>query len=120
MTINRKKTAMLVVVSIAIVAAISGTAATSLVAPVFAGGDEKKCKGNGDNNCNDTHKTQKIREKNYCEIENTNKDHSSDNENLNELDCINDAQNLKDVEQIFGLIAEPLQEEDTVEEETAQ
>jgi hypothetical protein len=40
----------------------------------------RKCKDNGDNNCNDTHKTQKIREKNYCEIKNTNKDHSSDNE----------------------------------------
>lgn len=31
-----------------------------------------------------------------------NKDHSHDNENLNSLECINDAQNLNDVEQIFG------------------
>ena len=55
---------------------------------------------NGDNNCNDTHKTQKIKAKNECEIENENKDHSHDNENsLNELFCGNDAQNLKDVEQ---------------------
>ena len=119
MTTNTKKTTMLVVLSIAIVAAISGTAVASLVAPVFAGGDEKKCKDNGDNNCNDTHKTRKIKEKNYCEIKNTNKDHSSDNENLNELDCINDSQNLKDVEQIFGLTEESLQE-DAVEEDAAQ
>ena len=32
-------------------------------------------------------------------IENENKDHSHDNENLNELFCGNDAQNLKNVEQ---------------------
>ena len=119
MTTNTKKTTILVVLSIAIVAAISGTAVTSLVTPVFAGGDYNKCKDNGYKKCNDTNKTQKIREKNYCEIENTNKDHSSDNENLNELDCINDSQNLKDVEQIFGLTGEPLQE-DAVEEEAAQ
>ena len=62
----------------------------------------KKCKDNGDNNCNDTHKTQKIKAKNECEIENNNKDHSNDNTNENDLTCANDAQNLKDVEQIFG------------------
>ena len=33
------------------------------------------------------------------EIENKNKYHSHDNENLNELSCTNEAQNLKDVEQ---------------------
>jgi hypothetical protein len=59
--------------------------------------DEKKCKNNDDNNCNDKHKTQKINAKNECEIENYNKDHSKDNENLNELTCVNDAQNLNDV-----------------------
>ena len=85
-----------------------GTAGLSLVSPVFAGGDhhdhgEKKCKDNGDNNCNDTHKTQKIKAKNDCEIKNYNKDHSKDNTNVNDLTCANDAQNLKDVEQIFGL-----------------
>ena len=74
--------------------------ATSLVAPVFAN-DGKTCKNNDDNNCNDTHKTQKIKAKNDCSIENTNKDHSSDNENLNELVCVNEAQNLKDVFQEF-------------------
>ena len=75
---------------------------SSLSASVFAGGDrhdhdEKKCNNNDDNNCNDKHKTQKINAKNECEIENYNKDHSKDNENRNELTCVNDAQNLNDV-----------------------
>lgn len=76
------------------------TAATSLVAPVFAN-DEKKCKDNEDNNCNDTHRTLKIKEKNDCSIENYNKDDSSRNDNLNELVCVNEAQNLNDVVQEF-------------------
>jgi hypothetical protein len=80
-----------------------GTAGLNLVSPVFAGGDHhdhggKKCKDNGDNNCNDTHKTQKINVKNECQIENTNKDHSNDNTNVNDLVCANEASNLKDVE----------------------
>ena len=79
-----------------------GTTAISLSASMFAGGDrhdhdEKKCKNNDDNNCNDKHKTQKINARNECEIENYNKDPSKDNENLNELTCVNDAQNLNDV-----------------------
>ena len=91
-----------VVLSAAMLTAFT-TAATSLPAPVYAN-DEKKCKNNDDNNCNDVHKTQKIKTKNECEIENTNKDHSSDNTNDNELICVNEAQNLKDVvqESIFG------------------
>ena len=99
-----KKIGMLVILSLSIATVALGTTGLSLVSPVFAGGDhhdhgEKKCKDNGDNNCNDTHKTQKIKAKNDCEIENKNKDHSHDNENLNELSCTNEAQNLKDVEQ---------------------
>ena len=95
---------MLVILSLSIAAVAMGTTGLSLVSPVFAGGDhhddsEKKCKDNGDNNCNDTHKTQKIYTKNDCEIENKNKDHSNDNVNVNELTCVNEAQNLKDVEQ---------------------
>ena len=102
---NTNKIGMLVVLSLSIVTVTMGTAGLSLLSPVFAGGDHhddggKKCKDNGDNTCNDTHKTQKIKAKNYCEIENKNKDRSNDNENLNELFCGNDAQNLKDVEQI--------------------
>jgi hypothetical protein len=42
MTINRKKTTMLLVLPIVIVGTICGTAATILVGPVLAGGDEKK------------------------------------------------------------------------------
>jgi hypothetical protein len=98
------------ILSLAIGTVISGTAALGMTAPAFANGDdhhEKKCKKNGDNNCNDEHKTQKIYLKNECEIENYNKDHSKNNFNDNFLECINDAQNLKGVEQIFG----PLEQE---------
>jgi hypothetical protein len=107
---NTNKIGMLVVLSLSLATVTMGTAGLNLVSPVFAGGDHhdhghdsKKCKDNGDNNCNDTHKTQKIKAKNDCEIENYNKDHSKDNTNKNDLSCANDAQNLKDVEQIFGL-----------------
>ena len=94
---------MLVILSLSIATVAMGITGLSLVSPVFAGGDhhdhgEKKCKNNDDNNCNDTHKTQKIKAKNDCEIENENKDHSKDNTNDNELSCVNEAQNLKDAE----------------------
>ena len=114
--------------SVASIATVAmGTAALSFTSPVFAGGDhhdhgEKKCKDNDDNNCNDTHKTQKIKEKNYCEIENENKDHSKDNTNDNELSCVNEAQNLKNAEQIdsFGDGAlEPLSAPDVVTNDTS-
>ena len=90
------KIGMLVVLSLSIATVAMGTAGLNLISPVFAGGDhhdhgEKKCKDNGDNNCNDTHKTQKIKAKNECEIENKNKDHSHDNENKNTLTCSNEA-----------------------------
>ena len=99
-----KKISIFVILSLSIATVVMGTAGLSLVSPVFAGGDhhdhgEKKCKNNDDNNCNDTHKTQKIYAKNDCEIENTNKDHSHDNLNVNNQTCANSAQNLKDVEQ---------------------
>ena len=53
---------MLVILSLLLTTVTMGTAGLSLVSPVFAGGDHhddggKKCKDNGDNNCNDTHKT---------------------------------------------------------------
>jgi hypothetical protein len=105
-----KKIGMFVILSLSIATLVMGTAGLNLVSPVFAGGDHghghdgKKCKNNDDNNCNDTHKTQKIYVKNDCEIENTNKDHSHDNLNVNNLTCANSAQNLKDVltENVFG------------------
>lgn len=97
-----------VVLSAGMLTALTATT-TSLAIPVFA--DKKHCEDNGDNNCNDKHKTQKIKAKNYCEIENTNKDHSHDNENLNELVCVNEAQNLNDVEEIFILSEDNVTEE---------
>jgi hypothetical protein len=106
--LNTNKIGIFVILSISIAAAISGTTLMNLVAPAFAGGHdhhgdgEKKCKKNGDNNCNDKHKTQKIKAKNECEVENKNKDHGKNNDNLNELDCINDAQNLNDVFQALS------------------
>jgi hypothetical protein len=122
-----KKIGMLVILSLSIATVAMGTAGLSLMSPVFAGGDhhdhgEKKCKDNDDNNCNDTHKTQKIKEKNYCEIENENKDHSKDNANGNELSCVNEAQNLKDVEQIDVFsdgTLEPLSAQDVVTNDTS-
>jgi hypothetical protein len=100
-----KKIGMLVILSLSIATVVMGTTGLSRVSPVFADGDhhnhgEKKCKDNGDNNCNDKHKNQKINVKNECEIENTNKDHSHDNGNVNSLTCTNQAQNLDDVQQL--------------------
>ena len=76
---------MLVILSLSIATAAIGTTGFSLVSTVFAGGDHhedegKKCKKNDDNNCNDTHKTQKIKSKNECEIENENKDHNPESQ----------------------------------------
>ena len=106
-----KKIGILVILSLSIATVAMGTTGFSLVSPVFAGGDhhddgEKKCKNNDDNNCNDTHKTQKIHAKNYCEIKNENKDHSHDNVNVNTLTCANEAQNWKDVEQTDVFVEE--------------
>ena len=101
---------MFVILSLVLGTVIFGTVVLGMTTPAFANGhdhDEKKCNKNGNNNCNDEHKTQKIDLKNECEIENYNKDHSKNNFNDNFLKCINDAQNLKGVEQIFG----PLEQE---------
>ena len=70
---NTNKIGMFVILSLTIATVTMGTAGLSLVSPAFAGGDhhdhgENKCKNNDDNNCNDTHKTQKIDAKNRCEI----------------------------------------------------
>ena len=63
--------------------------------PAFA--DKKKCEDNDNNNCNDSHKTQKIDQKNKCEIENENSHHSKNNDNENLLICDNIAANVKDL-----------------------
>lgn len=89
--------------SLSLAALISGTAAAGMVTPAFAGGShhhhdhgDAKCKKNDDNNCNETHNTQKINSKNKCEIENQNKDHSKDNENINGLACVSQNANVRD------------------------
>ena len=76
---------MFVILSLSIATVVMGTTGMSLVSPVFAGGDHhdhdgKKCKDNGDNNCNHTERNQKLTTKTECENENTNKDHSRDND----------------------------------------
>ncbi|HEX9318289.1 MAG TPA: hypothetical protein VF884_05075 [Nitrososphaeraceae archaeon] len=85
---------MFVVLSVTVLTALTATTGSSIIAAAYA--DKKHCEDNGDNNCNSTHKTQKIKAKNECEIENTNKHHSKNNDNVNVLDCSNQAANLKD------------------------
>src|SRR5262249_11511086 len=58
--------------------------------------DKKHCDDNENNNCNDSHKTQKIDQENKCKIENENEDHSSDNVNQNLVQCENIGANVKD------------------------
>ena len=84
---------MLVILSAGLLTALTTT--ISMAAPTFA--DKKKCEDNDNNNCNDTHKTQKIDQENKCKIENENEDHSSDNGNSNQLACVNLAANAKNV-----------------------
>jgi hypothetical protein len=93
-----KETGMFFILAISIATAITGTATMSLATPAFAndGHDGQKCKKNEDNNCNHDEFEQKAKGKNYCEIENENKDHSDDNENLNGLECINSLANVDD------------------------
>lgn len=88
-----KNLVMFVVLSIGMLTAL--TAATlSVATPVFA--SKKHCEDNGNNNCNSTHNTQKIKSKNHCEIENKNKHHSHDNTNVNSLVCASANANLRD------------------------
>ncbi|HEX9319346.1 MAG TPA: hypothetical protein VF884_10460 [Nitrososphaeraceae archaeon] len=70
--------------------AIVGIVTTSV--PVFA--DTVNCKDNGDNNCNNTVIVQKITINNNCNIINDNKDHSSYNVNVNQLQCSNQYANI--------------------------
>ncbi len=92
---------MFVVLSAGMLTALSATMMSQAI-PVFA--DKKKCEDNHNNNCNDKHKTQKIDQKNKCEIENENSHHSKKNNNTpNDLFCLNAAANLNDVAIISGL-----------------
>ena len=101
---NKVKLAVMLALSTALLVAIGET-----TLPVFAGGSgdhhdghDAKCKHNDDNNCNSNEIDQKVDAKNYCEIENKNKDHSRDN--VNDLACENFAQNQNDVASINDLI----------------
>jgi len=103
---NKVKLAVMLALSTALFVAIGGS-----TLPVFAGGSgdhhdghDAKCKHNDDNNCNSNEIDQKVDTKNLCEIENKNKDHSRDNENVNDLACENIAQNQNDEASINDLI----------------
>ena len=98
---DTKKIGIFAILSLSIVAVLMGTAGMSLLSPVFAGEDHhdhdgKKCKKNGDNNCNDKENNQKLSAKDECDNENTIKDHSDNNDQGNVLVCRTDAVNLKD------------------------
>jgi hypothetical protein len=102
-TMNTKKIGLLVVLSLSLATVVMGTTGLSLVSPVFAGGDhhdhgEKKCKDNDNNNCNDTHKTQKIHSKVECENEVKQK-HVDNSVNALANDCAAANANLKEVDQ---------------------
>ena len=56
--------------SIGILTALTATTASQSL-PVFA---YKKCKHNGEKNCNDNQESQNVKAKNKCEIDNNNKD----------------------------------------------
>ena len=111
---NAKKISMFVILSLSIATAVVGTTGSNIVSPVFAGGDhdEKKCKNNEDNNCNDTEKNHKLSAKDECDNENTIKDHSKKNDQGNVLVCSTDAVNLKNSElinsTIFGDTVQPV------------
>jgi hypothetical protein len=104
---------MFVILSLSIATVVMGTTGMSLVSPVFAGGDHhdhdgKKCKDNGDDSCNDTHRTQKIKSEIECENRNKEKD-IEQNINAQMNECTAGNANLKDVTQnnstIFGDIS---------------
>ena len=100
---------MLVVLSTAIMTALTATTGASLVTAVYA--DKKHCEDNKDNNCNHTEKNQKLTTKEECDNNNNIKDHSKDNNIDNILVCSIDAVNLKDTvlqnSKVFGDTVQP-------------
>jgi hypothetical protein len=97
-----------VVLSAAIVTALTATTGTSLITKVYA--DKKHCEDNEGNNCNRTENNQKLSPKDECDNENTIKHHSDDNDIDNILICSIDATNLRDSvllnSTVFGDIVE--------------
>jgi hypothetical protein len=113
---DTKRIGIFAILSLSIVAVLTGITGMSLLSPVFAGGDHhdhdgKKCKKNDDNNCNDSENSQKLSAKDECDNENTIKDHSHKNDQGNVLVCSTDAVNLKNSElinsTIFGDTVQP-------------
>src|ERR1044072_1733439 len=100
---NKTNLGLFAILAIGMLTALTATT-IAFATPVFA--SKKHCEDNGDNNCNSTHNTQKIKVKNECEIENYNKDHSKDNSNENALACISQNANVRDAvlvnSSIFG------------------
>ncbi|HTH22826.1 MAG TPA: hypothetical protein VL854_11465 [Nitrososphaeraceae archaeon] len=100
---------MLVVLSAAIVTALTATTGASLGTAVYA--DKKHCEDNKDNNCNHTEKNQKLTGKDECDNNNKIRHHSNDNNIDNILVCSVDAVNLKDTvlvnSSIFGDTIQP-------------
>jgi hypothetical protein len=97
--------------SLSIATVVMGTAGLNHVSPVFAGGDEKKCKNNDNNNCNNTERNQKVSARDECENETTVKHHSDDNDIDNILICSIDAANLRETglvnSTVFGDLLAP-------------
>ena len=104
-----KNLIILVVLSAAIMTALTATTGASLVTAVYA--DKKQCEDNKDNNCNHTEKNQKLTAKDDCNNNNKIKDHSKDNNIDNILVCSIDAVNLKDSvlvnSKVFGDTVQP-------------
>ena len=98
--LKTKNMLMFVVLSAGMLTALTATMMSQAV-PVYA--DKKKCEDNKNNNCNDSHKTQKIDQKNKCETENENSHHSKKNDNANLQFCDNIGANVKDVFVLSGL-----------------
>jgi flagellar basal body L-ring protein FlgH len=97
--LKTKNVLMFVVLSAGMLTALTATMMSQAI-PAFA--DKKKCEDNDNNNCNDSHKTQKIDQKNKCETENENNHHSKRNDNSNEQFCENLGVNVKDVFVLLG------------------
>ena len=92
---------------------LTGLTATATLQGQTAFADKKKCEDNSDNNCND--KSQNMKQKNECKIENENKDHSDKNTNSigsQTMICANIginpdgdfSQSLSQSDQVFGAI----------------
>jgi hypothetical protein len=106
---NVKKISMLAILSLSIAAVTMGTAGSTLISTVFAGGDHhhghdsQKCKDNDNNNCNNSHRTQKNKSKLDCKIDLDNKD--SENDILAQsVQCNANNSNQKDVVQLNSTV----------------